>query len=167
MSVCCRALFARSLVCMVACSSCCRPACCCCLWAHVAAAPTRVLLLLLLPRVATVAPVNPSLPVAMVCMCLLPRLLRFPHTQGPPLPALTSRACLWNTCNTKHLLQHTSEIDETFRTHSCNICVWLATSTYATSRWNTYHIHLKQLKHLKHTLTTYTCMATTTNATSR
>jgi hypothetical protein len=37
-----------------------------------------------------------------------------------------------NTCNTRHLLQHTSEIGETFKTHSCNICI--ANATYATYR---------------------------------
>jgi hypothetical protein len=29
-----------------------------------------------------------------------------------------------NTCNIKHLLEHKSEIDETFTIYSCNICVW-------------------------------------------
>jgi hypothetical protein len=28
-----------------------------------------------------------------------------------------------NTYNMKHLLQHTSEIGETFETYGCNICV--------------------------------------------
>ena len=41
-----------------------------------------------------------------------------------------------NTCNMKHLLQHTSEISETFETYGCNMCI--AAATYAT-------------KHLQHT----------------
>jgi hypothetical protein len=56
-----------------------------------------------------------------------------PRTQGPlHACARGDHLCLrpflrllmeWNTCNIKHLLQHTSETDEIFKTYACNICV--------------------------------------------
>jgi hypothetical protein len=75
--------------------------------------------LLLLPR-------PPACPSCCCCssMRLLPCPLHFPRTQGPPLPMPTSHTFSWNTCNMKHLLQHMSEIDETFRIYSYNICEW-------------------------------------------
>jgi hypothetical protein len=84
------------------------------------------------PHIAAIvaAPTSPASPATMIRMCLLPRLLRYSRMRGPlcprgpPLPTPTSRACSWNTCNMKHLLQHTSETNETFRTYYCNIYVW-------------------------------------------
>jgi hypothetical protein len=77
---------------------------------------------------APAALAGPIPPAATIRMRLLSRPLRFPCMgtivlAGPPLPAPTFRVCSWNTCNMKHLLQHVYEIDEIFRTYSCNICV--------------------------------------------
>jgi len=112
--------FARPLVCMVACSSC---------------LPTRMLLLRLVARCYRTSPCAAAIVAAMGCCCYgthapavvsasLPAHAGTAVPMGPPLLAPTSRACSWNTCSMKHLLQHTSETDETFRTYSCNICVW-------------------------------------------
>jgi hypothetical protein len=75
-------------------------------------------------------PARPSPAYCYGTMRQLSRPLRFPGTQrllcpwGPPLPAPTYCAYSWDTCNMKHLLQHTYKIDETFRIYSCNIWVW-------------------------------------------
>jgi hypothetical protein len=119
----------QSLVCMVACSSC-TPACtlllrlatCCysaCLHAATAVAAARCCCRTRRPGPAccygTHAPATTSVSLPAHAGLLYPR--------GPPLLAPTFHVCSWNTCNIKHLLQHTSETDETFRTYSCNICV--------------------------------------------
>jgi hypothetical protein len=95
-------------------------------------------------------------------MRLLSRLLRFPRMRGPPLPAPTSRVCSWNTYNMKHLLQHKSKTDETFRTYSCNICVWPLQHMQHRDKTLTIYVWNKRNIHLQHT-----CIASATYATSR
>jgi hypothetical protein len=41
--------------------------------------------------------------------------------EGTTFACRSCRACLWNTCNIKYLLQYTSETDEIFTTYVCNI----------------------------------------------
>jgi hypothetical protein len=54
----------------------------------------------------------------------LPTRTRGPlRLRGLPSPEPPSRPYSWNICNTKNLLQHTSEIDQTFTIYVCNICV--------------------------------------------
>jgi hypothetical protein len=71
--------------------------------------------------------------------------------EGTTSACAPSRACWWNTCNIKHLLQHTFEIDEIFTTYACNICIWTlqhmqhpdkTLATYVWNRWNIWNIHL-------------------------
>jgi hypothetical protein len=65
----------------------------------------------------------------------------------------TFRVCSWNTCNIKHLLQYTSETDETITTYSCNTCAWPLQHMQHPGK-NTYNLCLKQLKHLRHAIAT-------------
>jgi hypothetical protein len=105
-------------------------------------------LLLLLPRL----PARPH----PTCCFGTPRPLRFPCARGDRYalrgpPPSTPTSCVWscNTCNINHLMQHTSETDETFTKHL------LATYVYS-------HCNI-QIKHLQHTFETaetfetYTC----------
>jgi hypothetical protein len=68
------------------------------------------------------------------------------HMRGTAAPEETTFACAPLSCLLMKHLQHTSETNETFTTYICNIC---------NIQYNTCNIGLKQLRHLKHTLTIY------------
>jgi hypothetical protein len=114
----------------------CPPACCCC---HTC---PRVAMLLS-PRAAAAAPAALTPPTAAVRMRLCMQVgppcrhvgttsvyAHFPHARGDHLRLgpLPTWSC--NTCNIKHLLQHTSETNETF-TNICLQHMCMATTTYS------------------------------------